>query len=197
MLNSPRWREVCMTHQSLMVLILLNSTILSQFPMVLTGETQALLPQLRIKAHADHAGHSPPLELLKVFTRSRPDLWTHFQNNNSLIAQLLTWVAMVDGHTKPWPMLPMPTHSNLKVTMLTRERTVLALTVHQRVRLPSLDQVTRPSLLTVPPLWPQLLVHSQSQSSLKLTNQSSNHMEVVLLRRTVDVVPLLTTLSSW
>ena len=197
MLNSPEWREVNTTHQSSMVLNQLNSTIPKLSQTVLTGETQVLLPELRTKAHADHAGHSPPLVLLKVSTRSRLDHWSHSQSNNSLIAQPPTWVAMVDGHTKPW--LTLPTHTPLKpkVITLTRERTVLALTVQQKAKLVSLDQATRPSLLTVLQLWPPLSANSQSQSSSKLINQSSNHTEVELSRRTVDVEPLLTTPSSW
>lgn len=197
MLNSPEWREENTTHQSSMVLIPSNSTTLKLSQMVLTGETQVLLPVLRTKAHADHAGLSPPLVLLKVSTRSRPDHWSHSQSNNSLIALPPTWAAMVDGHTKPCLTLPALTLLRPKLITLTREETALAHTVHQRVKLVSPDQATSPSLLTVLQHWPQLLANSQYQSSSKLTNQSSNHTEVVLSKRTVDVELLLTTPSSW
>lgn len=196
--NSPRWRVVNTTLQSSLTVMSSNSMLMTLLcPMVLTGETQEPSPVLRTKAHAVHAGHSVPLVPLKVSTRSRPDHWSHSQNNNSLIAPPPTWAAMVDGHTKPCNTLLTHTPSNLSQTTHTRERTVLALIHHPRARLPSPDQATRQSPPTVPQLWPPLLANSQSQSSSKLTNPSSNHMVAVLSRRTVAVEPLLTTLSSW
>jgi len=48
----------------------------------LTGEIQALLLVSRTKAAADHAGHSPQLDQLKVLTKSDTELSTPSLNNN-------------------------------------------------------------------------------------------------------------------
>jgi len=60
-------------------------------------------PVLRTKDHADHAGPSPPLDLLKPDTTLPLDHSSHSPNNNWLIAHQHTETldAMEDGWTKP------------------------------------------------------------------------------------------------
>jgi len=86
----------------------------------LTGETEELLLQSRTKAHADHAGLSQLLELLRVSTRLELDLSCLYLNSNLLTVQLSTTVVVVDGHRKPWNMLSV-TLLRLKATMVILE----------------------------------------------------------------------------
>jgi hypothetical protein len=56
---------------------------------------KVLSPVLRTKANADHAGHSVPLVLSKALTSLQPKPSSPSLNNNLLIAQPKTQVAMV------------------------------------------------------------------------------------------------------
>jgi hypothetical protein len=62
----------------------------------LTGDLREQSLQLKTKDNVDHAGHSPPLELLKELNSLKLEDSLPSLNNNSLIAQqnLETRVAM-------------------------------------------------------------------------------------------------------
>merc|ERR1719296_331572 len=78
-----------------------------------TGSPLVPLPQSRTRAHADHAGHSPPLVLLRVLTSSPAATSSPTLRCNSSTATTdspRTLVATVDSWTRPSPT-PRPTPS--------------------------------------------------------------------------------------
>jgi hypothetical protein len=70
---------------------------LKVFQLQSTGPPKEPSLQLKIKDNVDHAGLSPPLELLKELNSLPLEHLSHSPNNNSLIAQLPKeiWDAMV------------------------------------------------------------------------------------------------------
>lgn len=89
-------------------------------PTLLTGLPQVLSKQSKIKVNAVHAGPFHLPQHLKAHTKLPLVLCFLSLNNNSLIAQLQTMVAMVVGNTKPSTItkhtllsLRAPTHTEL------------------------------------------------------------------------------------
>jgi len=127
-----------------------------------TGDHMVLSATPRTKVSADHAGLSPPLEPSRVSTK----LWTEsFQaslNNNSLIAQLLIKVAMVDGPKEPCNTLSQLLLNKEVITDMKPDKVVADITV--RVLSISTEEVTMKYKATAKTLWLMPSMDNQSQS---------------------------------
>jgi len=92
----------------------------------LIGEMLAVFPQWRIKAAADHAGPSQPLELLKPTLWSNTDSNSFLYQSNNLLTALeisITMDVQVDFPPMPLNTSPMLVVSLLRMLTLTLQRT--------------------------------------------------------------------------
>merc|ERR1712147_414437 len=89
------------SHQEIRELTLSN-WLRDPNPTPLTGETTTLSLVLKIKDLADHAGLSPPLELLRECTLLPPEISYPTLSNNWLIALLASNTSVTDVTEDPW-----------------------------------------------------------------------------------------------
>jgi hypothetical protein len=162
--------------------------------LVSTGLPLVLLPPLRTKVNAVHAGLSPQLVPSKVPGKSKRVNYSLSPNPNSLIASRPASVAAVE--TKPSLSTTGPTTSlNQRLLTHTFQFKTLVLTTLLLPTKTLLLLVTSQSLLTQFQLFKLPLPSNQSLSQLRLTPLFSNPTLQVSLTA-LNAVPLLTTPSS-
>lgn len=154
-------------------------------PTLLTGEPKVQSMQLKIKANADHAGHSLLLALLKDTISSKLENFLVFLNNNLLIAIINHRDVTEDGNHGPWNILklalknsPLTIHTTLWLELVT------LLLQRAKLKLNKLPTSPHHQLLNLRPLLPL----DQLQSLLKLTHMFSKDTPVESL--TLQIVEL-------
>merc|ERR1711990_1017804 len=160
-----------------------------------TGEARTLLPQLRTKLNAVHAGLSPPPVPSKVLMPSRLDPSNPSLSNNSSLAPSKTLDAMVDSWTMLSCTLLLETHSSSSQAIHTLpelEELPPANTANPEVLVPFPDtemSLSDPNPNSRPPLLnnQSLLPSKPIKWPSKPTPPVSSHL---------DAEPDLTTVSS-
>lgn len=159
-----------------------------------TGDQLVLLPQLRTKDHAVHAGPSPPLVLLKELTLLPLDHWSHSQSNNSLIAQRRTEISVV--MVVLWTTLsPILKRTRLNSNQPTHTRALVAPASTKKLMVNSTSSPSPMLLLTTSTNSSPLLPNSQFQLPLKPTKLLSNSTPVESSTQR-NAEPTSTTVSS-
>merc|ERR1712032_255 len=171
-----------------------------------TGDPEVLLPQLRTRDSAAHAGLSPPLVPLKDLFSSPPVLSNPSPSNSSLTALSRTTVATV----VLWTMLSStssPTHSCLRMpTHTPPDRDIPANTFHPRVSVrlnPSrmsqetpLDNSSRLPLPRDQSLLPLRLTNSHSRATLAVLSPPDAEPNSTTVSLPLDTVPLTVPITS-